>query len=203
MSAQKFRGLRPEEEHLWRRVADGIVPLHPPRRPCAPARPQSPRKDAVPDALPAIARFAIDFRVGANAPFTAPRHDLAPSTSARLADAPLRMDRKAFMRMGRGKLAPEGRIDLHGMTLSAAHPALNRFVMSAHGSGKRLLLVITGKGRQGPDDGPIPQRPGVLKHQVPQWLSSSPLAGVVLQVTEAHQRHGGSGAYYVYLRRAR
>jgi DNA-nicking Smr family endonuclease len=36
---------------------------------------------------------------------------------------------------------------------------------------------------------------------VPGWLHLPPLGPAVLQVTEAHQRHGGSGAYYVYLRR--
>ncbi|WP_150121448.1 Smr/MutS family protein, partial [Sulfitobacter sp. HI0023] len=44
---------------------------------------------------------------------------------------------------------------------------------------------------------------GVLRHQVPQWLSAPPLGGLVLQVTPAHISHGGGGAYYVYLRRQR
>jgi DNA-nicking Smr family endonuclease len=47
----------------------------------------------------------------------------------------------------------------------------------------------------------MPNRLGVLKHQVPLWLAMPPLASVVLQVTEASRGHGGSGAYYVYLRR--
>ena len=63
------------------------------------------------------------------------------------------------------------------------------------------MLVITGKGKQGPDFGPIPQRYGVLKHQVPQWLHMPPLGPCILQITEAHLKHGGAGAYYVYLRR--
>jgi DNA-nicking Smr family endonuclease len=120
-----------------------------------------------------------------------------------LAAKPVQMDRKAFGRMKRGKLSPEGKIDLHGMTLEQAHPALNRFVMSAHGAGKRLVLVVTGKGKSGRDTGPIPLRKGVLKHQVPQWLTMPPLGQIVMQVTPAHISHGGDGAYYVYLRRAR
>lgn len=148
-------------------------------------------------------RFAPDLKIGSAArPHSRP-HDLAPGIGQQLAEAPLRMDRKAFTRMNRGKLAPEARIDLHGLTLSAAHPELIRFILQSQAQGLRLVLVITGKGRSGPDDGPIPQRPGVLKHQVPHWLATPPLAGAVLQVTEAHRRHGGSGAYYVYLRRTR
>ena len=111
------------------------------------------------------------------------------------------MDRKVFARMKRGKLSPEARIDLHGRRLEDAHGALVRFVLSSQASGRRLVLVITGKGKSGPDDGPIPRPRGVLRHQVPEWLALPPLAQAVLQVTTAHASHGGSGAYYVYLRR--
>lgn len=130
-------------------------------------------------------------------------HDLVPSLPDQLGAAPVQMDRKAFGKMKRGKLKPEGRIDLHGMTLDRAHPALSRFIMSAHRSGKRLVLVITGKGKQRDEGGPIPVRHGVLRHQVPQWLAMPPLSSVVLQITQAHVSHGGGGAYYVYLRRQR
>ena len=68
---------------------------------------------------------------------------------------------------------------------------------------RRLVLVITGKGRKPHDDNPIPVRHGILKHQVPHWLHSPPLSAVVLQISEAHLKHGGTGAYYVYLRRRR
>ena len=53
------------------------------------------------------------------------------------------------------------------------------------------------------EGGPIPVRHGVLRHQVPQWLSMPPLSSAVLQVSQAHISHGGGGAYYVYLRRHR
>lgn len=130
-------------------------------------------------------------------------HDLSPSFQEQFASAPVQMDRKTFMKMNKGRMQPDARIDLHGMTLDRAHPALTRFILSSHGSGKRLVLVITGKGKARHEGGPIPVRFGVLRHQVPQWLAMPPLASVVLQVTPAHQKHGGGGAYYVYLRRAR
>lgn len=130
-------------------------------------------------------------------------HDLAQPVSDRLKSAPVQMDNKAFGKMKRGKLKPEGRIDLHGMTLDQAHPALTGFILQSHRRGKRLVLVITGKGKRSDDDGPIPVRQGVLRHQVPQWLSAAPLGPLVLQVTPAHISHGGGGAYYVYLRRQR
>ena len=58
------------------------------------------------------------------------------------------MDAKAFARMSRGKLSPEARIDLHGMTLAEAHPELIGFILNAQAQGLRLVLVITGKGKR-------------------------------------------------------
>ncbi|MCX7558237.1 Smr/MutS family protein [Sulfitobacter sp. F26204] len=129
--------------------------------------------------------------------------DLMPSLPDQMRNVPVQMDQKAFGKLKRGKLQPEGRIDLHGMTLDRAHPALTRFILSSNKSGKRLVLVITGKGKQRDKGGPIPVRHGVLRHQVPQWLAMPPLKSLVLQVSQAHISHGGGGAYYVYLRRQR
>ena len=109
------------------------------------------------------------------------------------------MDARTHRKMTQGKLRPEARLDLHGMTLAAAQPRLMQFILSCHGNGLRLVLVITGKGRG--DHGPLPTRPGALRHQVPHWLHSPPLSAVVQQVDAAPFRHGGEGAYYVYLRR--
>lgn len=206
MCARRRRHLAPEEQALWQQVADRVQPLHPAaKRPAAKKPPAAPARPAEQPTDPARVSFDFprDLRIGSAAGAQTRPHDLAPGISQQLAQAPLRMDRKAFIRMNRGKLTPGARLDLHGLTLAAAHPELIRFILQSQARGLRLVLVITGKGRPGPDDGPIPQRPGLLKHQVPQWLAAQPLSGAVLQVTEAHRRHGGSGAYYVYLRRAR
>lgn len=129
--------------------------------------------------------------------------DLAPAIHDHIRQATVQMDQKSFVKLKRGKLRPEGKIDLHGMTLDRAHPALTGFVMNAHTQGKRLILVVTGKGKQRDEGGPIPVRHGVLRHQVPQWLAMQPMKSVVLQIAQAHISHGGGGAYYVYLRRHR
>tara|TARA_R110002094_G_scaffold41099_11_gene53531 strand:+ start:2675 stop:3268 length:594 start_codon:yes stop_codon:yes gene_type:complete len=128
---------------------------------------------------------------------------VAPSFADPLGPASVQMDKKAFGKLKRGKLVPEGKLDLHGMTLAHAHPALNRFILAAHANQKRLVLVVTGKGKIRDDGGPIPTRYGVLRHQVLHWLDTPPLAQVVMQVAQAHLSHGGGGAYYVYLRRHR
>ncbi len=194
------RTLRPEEEDLWQSVARTAQPLHPQKSKAMEQLRASASADSTPKAEPA--RPVPAFRIGERAQ-TVLGHDLSPSISDSMAQAPLRMDAKAFTRMSRGKLAPEARIDLHGLTLAEAHPELIRFILNAQSQGLRLVLVITGKGKRIEDDGPIPQRVGVLKHNVPQWLRMPPLGPAILQVSEAHLKHGGSGAYYVYLRRTR
>jgi DNA-nicking Smr family endonuclease len=195
------RRLSKEDRALWEIVARRTTPLpgDSASRPAAPrANPtQKPGpKPAVPAAVPPR------FRVGEAADH---RHsdDLLPGLAEQMSKLPVQMDAKAHGRLKRGKLRPEARIDLHGMTLAQAHPALIGFIQRAATDGRRLVLVITGKGKSRDEGGPIPTRLGVLRHQVPGWLAAPPLGPLVLQVTPAHQRHGGGGAYYVYLRRNR
>jgi DNA-nicking Smr family endonuclease len=143
------------------------------------------------------------FRVGQQAKPAPVRRDAPTAPHERLAHLPLQMDRREYQRLKRGKRDPEARIDLHGMTMDRAHPALTRFILAAQAAEARLVLVITGKGRGADGGGPIPHPRGVLRHKVPEWLRLPPLGQAVLQITPAHQRHGGDGAYYVYLRRRR
>ena len=190
------RTLRPEEEDLWQAVARTAKPLHG-KQPSFQRRVEAAAPQPPPPAPP---EPLSPFRLGEKSRLKS-GHSLAPSLPQALAAAPLRMDARAFGKMTRGKLSPEARIDLHGMTLAEAHPELIRFILNAQSAGLRLVLVITGKGKRGDDHGPIPQRIGALRHQVPHWLRLAPLGPAVLQVTEAHLKHGGAGAYYVYLRR--
>lgn len=192
------RRLKPDEEALWRKVADQTRRLHP--------EPSFTPEDFV-SSLPAkkkdISFEAVSKRTIGSGDIQQYTARLIPQVADEVAAAPLRMNRKSFDQLKRGKLRPEAKIDLHGMTLDRAHPALTRFILSAHAQGKRLVLVVTGKGKDRDNGGPIPVRYGVLRNQVPQWLSVPPLSPFVLQVTQAHVRHGGGGAYYVYLRRKR
>jgi DNA-nicking Smr family endonuclease len=195
------RRLNDEEVALWKKVAETAERLHP-ERPRAELPKPKPKPMKKPKAHHSPADLEM-FQVGSKAGGTGAGHSLAPSIREGLRRDPVQMDAKQYGKMKRGKLVPEGRIDLHGMTMDKAHPALIGFVQRAHAQGKRLVLVITGKGKHRDEGGPIPVRYGVLKHNVPQWLKMAPLNHIVMQVQEAHISHGGSGAYYVYLRRSR
>lgn len=192
------RKLTEEEIELWKKVVKQAERLHPEKA-------QSVHTAPLPKPKPQKAvQFRADlFEVGSKAVTAPTRHDLKPAISFALAGRGVQMDEKSYRRMKRGKLRPEGKLDLHGMRIDSAHPALTRFILSAQASGKRLVLVITGKGKDRDEPGPMPVPRGVLRHKVPQWLALPPLAQAVLQVSQAHLSHGGEGAYYVYLRRSR
>lgn len=96
--------------------------------------------------------------------------------------------RAAQLRKGRGE--PEARLDLHGMTQAEAHRALLRFLTRARANEARMVLVIPGKS-------------GVLNRQFKLWLAQGEFATLVSGVSGAHKRHGGSGAFYVLLKKAR
>jgi DNA-nicking Smr family endonuclease len=191
------RTLRPDEQEIWHAVARTARPLHPQGYLPEPSSIAS----HIENAPVSIQSPLPKFHIGQKAQAAGPTAKIAPIFADHLASAPLRMDAKTHAKMTRGKMSPQAKIDLHGMTLDQAHPALMSFIFSAHSGGLRLVLVITGKGKSRPDHGPIPQTMGILRGQVPRWLHMPPLSGVVLQVTEAHVTHGGGGALYVYLRR--
>ena len=85
----------------------------------------------------------------------------------------------------------EARLDLHGHTRESAHRALSGFLAAAWESGRRTVLIVTGKGQ------------GILKDAVPRWLNESPNRGRILLVAQAQPKDGGGGALYVLLRRRR
>jgi len=194
-----------EEMDLWNRIAGSADPLG--RRNLEGGVTPAPKtRDSINGTHTAVPRPKPElpsFRLGEKTSRSTPDHDLVAPLSERLAAAPVNMDKKAFTRLRRGKLDPEARIDLHGMTQARAHPALTRFILSSQAHGRRLVLVITGKGRPGGSHGPMPVPHGVLRHQVPRWLSMPPLNHAVLQISQAHIKHGGEGALYVYLRKSR
>ncbi len=87
------------------------------------------------------------------------------------------------------------------MTQAAAHRRLSHFLHDVQADGAKVVLVITGKGRPASDGHGIER--GVLRRVVPEWLSSAENRPLVVGFDEASPSHGGSGALYVRIRRAR
>lgn len=119
------------------------------------------------------------------------------------------LDGGTLRRLKDGKVDPEARLDLHGLTQVQAHARLVGFLHRAREHGLRCVLIITGKGtsssrrdRHHPEWMHDASR-GVLRGLVPRWLGEGDLKKHVSGYTEAHVRHGGDGALYVYLRQNR
>lgn len=179
------RKLSEEERTLWGRVTRSIAPLR--RRPLL--------IEPAELAAPTVKRNPF---LSAR-PQGATRH-LAPAAKPKLAPGLQPLARREKQRLARGTVAIEARIDLHGRTQSEAHAALLSFLRRAQADGARFVLVITGKGARAGDDW---SERGVLKRQVPQWLRLPEFRSYVVGFEDAHIGHGGEGALYVRLRRAR
>jgi DNA-nicking Smr family endonuclease len=166
---RRSRTVSAEEAKLWRSAMRNVTPY----------RPQPPPPEITPPPPPVVAA-AVEPALALP---PAPPPDRRPNG----------IDRQTFRHLAKGERTVEAVIDLHGMTLQAAHSALRRFIEQQAGMNRRCLLVITGKG--GPD------RPSKLRQEVPLWLETwSP---PVLAVTSAQPKHGGAGALYVLLQRRR
>ena len=176
--AGRRRLLSPEERVLWSIFTKTIEPLRTsvPAEPGDIASPPAVTQPTLPTSRPVTPRPPAPVPAAAPAP-------LAP------------LGRRMRARVARGKEAIDGRLDLHGLTQSEAHAALAHFLRAASSRSARLVLVITGKGRGG--------EVGVLRRQVPQWLGLPEFRAYVIGFEDAHVAHGGEGALYVRLRKAR
>lgn len=195
---RRRRGLTGEERALWESVARTVAPLRPADVPEPP--PAAEAAAAAENSEPAAPKSSKPGKPVAAGPAEAPgskaRH-LPPHP-------PLHpIERRTRTRLARGTIEIDARIDLHGMTQLAAHERLHRFLREAQAGGARIVLVITGKGRPGSEDFGFGEERGVLRRRVPHWLAEPAVRSIVLGFEEAHRGHGGSGALYVRLRRAR
>ena len=113
------------------------------------------------------------------------------------------IDRKTSLKLKKGKVEIDYKLDLHGLTQIEAKQALEQTILGAWKNKLRLILVITGKGLRQSKSNELSDNgaTGVLRRIVPRWLKEVPLSNFVLAFSSAQQTHGGSGALYVLLRR--
>jgi DNA-nicking Smr family endonuclease len=184
------RPLSYEERVLWTTVTKAIKPLR-----GAPPAADDGKSESAEIRRPPPSKLMKSARPATAAPYTPPPQ-MPPSPAL----APL--GRRMKQRVARGKEAIDARLDLHGLTQSEAHAALLRFLRAASAREVRLALVITGKGARDSGARGDGER-GVLKRQVPQWLGLPEFRPYVVGFEDAHIAHGGEGALYVRVRRAR
>lgn len=196
------RGLTPEEEALWRRAMRDVSPgrVVRPLKERLVSPPQSGQKPS-----PSLAAGRRHGPAGGPIGVSSPVSDPArPDASlARRAQHPFaagdpRLDKLA----SRGRIPIDATLDLHGHTQRTARGVLHRFIAEGYARGARCLLVITGKGA--PEFTREVDRgagKGVLRARLAHWIGEETVRKFVSRASPAHQRHGGAGAFYIFLKR--
>lgn len=176
------RRLDPGEAALWARVVAAVKPLHSTQAAAKPL--QILEKHGAP--MPRAPRIAA----------TPP---LPASTKARTPGPTL--DASWDRRIARGLVTPDATIDLHGHTLSSAHALLDQGLARSIQRGDRVLLLVTGRPPRAESERPHAR--GAIRAAVGDWILAGRHADRVASIRGAHPRHGGQGALYLVLRRAR
>ncbi len=188
------RGLSADETALWRKVAATVTPLHPPKAP-PPATP--PAKAVSDETTPPAPAKRVRGRVP---PPLKPPPPPPPPARALTHDG---LDGTWDRKLARGAVVPDITIDLHGMTLDTAHARLNGGIAQGLAIGARVILLIAGKPRPHGDHDQRGERRGAIRAKLLDWLAHSPHAAQIAAVRAASPRHGGAGAVYIVLRKAR
>ncbi len=109
-------------------------------------------------------------------------------------DDTARLDGTTAKKIKNTQLPIEGKLDLHGVHANTAFEMLGRFIQESFHHKKHLLLIITGKGE-------TPTRPiGILREAFPRWINSPAISPYIAYYTHPSDKHGGTGAFLVYLR---
>lgn len=184
------RPLAPGEKSLWRKVAETVSPL---------SGVAMPELVAAPTEEPAKPAPIRPRRHAAAMPLSTAKKDAPRDPDTPRLDAG---DPKMARRVARGRIEIDGTLDLHGYSQEEARTRLYHFIDFAALRGNRVILIITGKGSRGDEDHrPFGEAPrGILRQRFLEWVEEAPLRQRITSVRQSHQRHGGGGAFYVFLR---
>lgn len=188
-------GFKGEDLRLWALVTATVRPHKLSRKPAVEKAPEIETvriadmpsgQDTMTAAKPRPAPLT-PFRIG---DAVKPAAGFRLTRAADIAPDPIEPRRKR--RISRERDPIEARVDLHNLSAIAAEARLKAFVQQAYANDYRAVLVITGKGMA---------ENGILKRNAPEWLADPALSHIVAGISQAHARHGGSGALYVALKR--
>jgi DNA-nicking Smr family endonuclease len=198
MSPRRPRGTgAPGEDPLWQAVTKSVKPL------AGKTRKPLPKPEPVPIAPRKLPPKAVAPVHKPAAPIAAP----APRLSARPAALPA-IEARLLKTIRRAQTPIDLKLDLHGLRQAEAHRLLERTLTAARLRGQRVILIVTGTGlrrRLAEDSGARvgDEQPGVLRRSLALWLAEPLFQDWVLGFSQAGPEHGGAGAFYLLLRRAR
>ena len=95
-------------------------------------------------------------------------------------------------------------IDLHGFTLEEANKKIKKFIEDSYAQNVNKIVVVTGKGlhSQNKSDPYVSKDLSILKHSIPDFIKkNNNLMDKIIDLKEADIKDGGSGAFYIYLKK--
>ena len=95
-------------------------------------------------------------------------------------------------------------IDLHGYTLEEANKTIESFIIKSYQENINKLIVVTGKGihSQNEKDPYVSKDLSILKYSVPEFISNNKnLMKIIYEMKDAKIEDGGSGAFYIFLKK--
>ena len=102
------------------------------------------------------------------------------------------------------KIVKTKSIDLHGYTLEQANKTIEEFVYQAYREKINKLIVVTGKGihSQNEKDPYVSKNLSILKYSVPEFIENNKsLMNIINDIKDANIEDGGSGAFYIFLKK--
>ena len=105
------------------------------------------------------------------------------------------INKRTKLKLERGLIRPEIKLDLHGKTLSEAKKALSHFIKTGIDNNIRCILVITGKKKT------LSGSKGLIRENLPLWLKENELFNYILFHCYAIKKDGDDGARYILLRK--
>ncbi len=95
-------------------------------------------------------------------------------------------------------------LDLHGYSLESANKEVEKFIEKSFAEGFNKLKIITGKGLHSENEkNPyVSNDLSILKNSVPEFIKNNKnLTTKIIDIKEASNNDGGSGAFYIYLKK--
>ena len=96
------------------------------------------------------------------------------------------------------------KFDLHGYSLGEANSKVESLINESFKNGVRKLLIITGKGlhSQNEKNPYVSKNLSILRYSVPDYIKkNSELMGKIINISDAEIEDGGSGAFYIFLKK--
>ena len=115
-----------------------------------------------------------------------------------------KLDNKDELTLNKNLKKITKKIDLHGYALEEANKTIDQFIKNSFNNNIHKIIVITGKGlhSQNEKNPYVSKNLSILKYSVPEYIENSPsLMKKIINITDANIEDGGSGAFYIYLKK--